>query len=48
LIPLLFIEPNPAPVKYCLKKLGLIASEETRLPLLPITEPLRKELDNYI
>ncbi len=48
IIPLLFIEPNPAPVKYCLRKLGLIASDEARLPLMSITETLRKELDNFL
>ncbi len=34
---LLFIEPNPTPVKFALKKLGLIACDNPRLPLLPIT-----------
>lgn len=44
-IPLLFKEPNPTPIKYLLEKIGLIDSGEVRLPLLDITEELRKELD---
>lgn len=44
-IPLLFKEPNPAPIKYCLKKLGLIASSEVRLPLTQITDQLKAKLD---
>jgi 4-hydroxy-tetrahydrodipicolinate synthase len=45
IIPLLFAEPNPAPIKYCLKKLGLIESAETRLPLMEITKELENKLD---
>ena len=48
LIPLLFEEPNPSPIKYCLKKMGLIESPELRLPLVTISEKLQKKLDNYI
>ncbi|MFA9398464.1 MAG: 4-hydroxy-tetrahydrodipicolinate synthase [Clostridiaceae bacterium] len=44
-IPLLFEEPNPAPVKYCLEKLNLITSSEIRLPLLEITDNLKTKLD---
>lgn len=44
-IPLLFAEPNPAPIKYCLKQMGLIRSEEVRLPLTPISSGLRVKLD---
>jgi 4-hydroxy-tetrahydrodipicolinate synthase len=44
-IPLLFKEPNPAPIKYCLKKQGLISSSEVRLPLTQISEQLRAKLD---
>jgi 4-hydroxy-tetrahydrodipicolinate synthase len=44
-IPLLFKEPNPAPIKYCLKKLGLINSPEVRLPLTQITDQLKEKLD---
>jgi 4-hydroxy-tetrahydrodipicolinate synthase len=48
MIPLLFAEPNPTPVKYCLKKLGLIYSDEVRLPLVNITDELKIKLDNVI
>ncbi len=47
-IPLLFKEPNPAPVKYCLKELGLIDSSELRLPLTQISEPLKEKLDRVL
>jgi len=47
-IPMLFQEPNPTPLKYCLKKLGLIDSSEVRLPLVEITENLEKKLDVLI
>lgn len=40
----LFIESNPAPVKYVLSKLGL-ANDILRLPLLSISEASRKEVD---
>lgn len=44
-IPLLFKEPNPAPIKYCLMKQGLIKSNETRLPLVEITDGLKTQLE---
>jgi 4-hydroxy-tetrahydrodipicolinate synthase len=44
-IPLLFREPNPAPIKYCLKRQGLIESAEVRLPLTQISEQLKEKLD---
>ncbi|MCL6614339.1 MAG: 4-hydroxy-tetrahydrodipicolinate synthase [Firmicutes bacterium] len=47
-IPLLFKEPNPAPVKYCLKRLGLIESSETRLPLVEISAGLKARLDEAL
>ena len=48
LIPLLFEEPNPAPIKYCLNKMSLIESLELRLPLVPITEKLQMKLDDVL
>jgi 4-hydroxy-tetrahydrodipicolinate synthase len=45
LIPLLFEEPNPAPLKYCLNKMSLIDSPELRLPLVDITPKLQSKLD---
>lgn len=47
IIPLLFEEPNPAPIKFCLNKLELICSDETRLPLTPISPNLQKKLDKF-
>lgn len=44
-IPLLFKEPNPAPVKYCLEELSLIDSDEVRLPLTQISDQLKEKLD---
>lgn len=47
-IPLMFKEPNPTPIKYLLGKYGLISSDEVRLPLVNITEELKKELDSIL
>ncbi|MGN6711257.1 4-hydroxy-tetrahydrodipicolinate synthase [Anaerocolumna jejuensis] len=48
LIPLLFEEPNPAPIKYCLNSLGLIDSPELRLPLTEISEELKAMIDKVL
>lgn len=48
IIPLLFIEPNPAPLKYILQKQELIVSGEVRLPLVEITAGLKKQIDQWI
>lgn len=48
MIPLLFEEPNPAPIKYCLSKTGVIASEALRLPLVPISENLKEKLNKFL
>ncbi len=47
-IPLLFIEPNPAPLKYCLQQQGLVRSLETRLPITEISDNLKVKLDRVI
>jgi 4-hydroxy-tetrahydrodipicolinate synthase len=47
-IPFLFVEPNPAPLKYCLQREGLIKSLETRLPLTEISEGLKGKLDRVL
>lgn len=44
-IPLLFNEPNPTPIKYILEQKNLIDSGEVRLPLVEITEGLKKQLE---
>ena len=41
----LFVETNPAPVKYAAWRLGLIESPECRLPLAPVTESTKKIVD---
>jgi 4-hydroxy-tetrahydrodipicolinate synthase len=43
-IPYLFREPNPAPIKFLLKHLGLLNSSQVRLPLVEITPGLQKQL----
>jgi len=42
---MLFEEPNPSPIKYYLNKQGLINSPEVRLPIMEITEELKKKID---
>ena len=47
-IPLLFKEPNPTPIKYVLEQKGLITSGEVRLPLVEVSDELKKELEILI
>lgn len=44
LVRLFFVETNPCPVKTALKLMGLIKSDEVRLPLVPTTEKLREKI----
>jgi 4-hydroxy-tetrahydrodipicolinate synthase len=46
MVPLLFAEANPMPIKYLLWRQGLIASPECRLPLTRISDGLAKRLDS--
>jgi len=48
LIRLLFAEPNPAPVKFCLWQQGLIASPEVRLPMTEVTTALAARLSTAL
>ena len=48
MVPLLFKEPNPVPIKHCLWRQGLIASAECRLPLTRVSGALAKDLDRLI
>lgn len=41
----LFRESNPAPLKWLLARLGILASDTLRLPMTPITQELREELE---
>lgn len=45
---LLFQEPNPAPVKHWLWRIGLIDSPELRLPMMHISEALAQRIDQHI
>ncbi|MBI9087059.1 MAG: 4-hydroxy-tetrahydrodipicolinate synthase [Desulfobacterales bacterium] len=47
-IPLLFAEPNPAPLKYLLARMGRIASAEVRLPLTEISTLLQRRLNETL
>jgi 4-hydroxy-tetrahydrodipicolinate synthase len=40
-----FFDTNPIPIKYMMKRLGLIESNEHRLPMVPATEELERRLD---
>jgi 4-hydroxy-tetrahydrodipicolinate synthase len=48
LIPMLFKEPNPMPVKHCLWRRGLIRSPECRLPLTRVSPALARGLDEIV
>ncbi len=41
----IFLEPNPVPIKYALKRAGIISSEEVRLPLSPLSDSTRATLE---
>jgi 4-hydroxy-tetrahydrodipicolinate synthase len=45
---LLFAEPSPAPAKHWLKRSGLIASAELRLPMVEVSAELAARLDREI
>lgn len=44
----IFLEPNPVPIKYCLKQAGILHSDAVRLPLSPLTEDTKKVLDSLL
>ncbi|MCX7641120.1 MAG: 4-hydroxy-tetrahydrodipicolinate synthase [Elusimicrobiales bacterium] len=48
LIKNLFIETNPIPVKYALKKLSIIDEDELRLPLVKISQQNRQKIDETL
>jgi len=47
-VPLLFREANPMPIKYCLWRQGLLRSPECRLPLTRVSPELAAELDRVL
>ena len=40
-----FYDTNPIPIKYMMKRLGLLATNEHRLPMVPATAELERRLD---
>ena len=44
----IFMEPNPCPVKSCLKMMGLIKEDLVRLPLVPTTKKLKEKLKDTL
>ena len=48
LVPLLFREANPMPIKYCLWRQGLLRSTECRLPLTQVSQGLAVALDQAL
>jgi 4-hydroxy-tetrahydrodipicolinate synthase len=43
-----FFDTNPIPMKYMMKKLGIIPKNEHRLPMMPATKELEKRLDGVL
>jgi 4-hydroxy-tetrahydrodipicolinate synthase len=44
----IFFDTNPIPLKYMMKRLGLLTDNEHRLPLAPATEDVAKRLDEVL
>ena len=43
-----FFDTNPIPIKYMMKRLGLIPENEHRLPMVPATPELQRRLDSVL
>ena len=43
-----FYDTNPIPIKYMMKKLGIMPSNEHRLPMMAATKELEQKLDNVL
>jgi 4-hydroxy-tetrahydrodipicolinate synthase len=43
-----FFDTNPIPIKYMMKRLGLIERNEHRLPMMPATAELERRLDGVL
>ena len=41
----MFYDTNPIPIKYMMKRLGILATNEHRLPMMPATIDLEHRLD---
>lgn len=44
----IFYDTNPTPLKYMMKRLGIVERNEHRLPMLPATPELEKRLDDVL
>jgi 4-hydroxy-tetrahydrodipicolinate synthase len=44
----IFFDTNPIPMKYMMKRLGILANELHRLPMVPSTPELRAKLDGVL
>jgi 4-hydroxy-tetrahydrodipicolinate synthase len=44
----IFFDTNPIPMKYMMKRLGIITHNEHRLPMVPATPELEKRLDGVL
>jgi 4-hydroxy-tetrahydrodipicolinate synthase len=43
-----FFDTNPIPIKYMMKKMGILPTNEHRLPMMPATPELEKRLDGVL
>lgn len=43
-----FFDTNPIPIKYMMKKMGILPTNEHRLPMMPATAELEKRLDGVL
>jgi len=43
-----FFDTNPIPIKYMMKRLGLLRANEHRLPMVPATADLERRLDDVL
>ncbi len=43
-----FYDTNPIPMKYMMRRLGILSSNEHRLPMVPATPELEKRLDDVL
>jgi 4-hydroxy-tetrahydrodipicolinate synthase len=44
----IFFDTNPIPMKYMMKRLGILPNEEHRLPMVPSTPEVQKRLDGVL
>ena len=44
----MFFDTNPIPIKYMMKRLGILPANEHRLPMVPATPELERRLDGVL